>query len=79
MSPHEQLIDIVEVTERLHLSQRSVWRLRDAGKMPAPLKIGAAVRWRESEISAWIAAGCPDCRRTGWTPETAQSVTGGAR
>jgi len=34
-----------------------------AGRVPAPVRIGATVRWRRSELEAHIAAGCPD-RRT---------------
>lgn len=38
-------------------------RLTSAGKNPPSLKIGGSVRWRRSDISSWIDAGCPD-RRT---------------
>jgi len=79
MSTLDRLIGIDEVTARVGLSSRSVWRLRDSGQMPSPLKLNRSVRWKEAEISAWIAAGCPDCRKTGWTPEAAQTLTGGAR
>jgi len=34
------------------------WR---AGRTPAPIRLGRSVRWDESELDAWIAAGCP-CR-----------------
>src|SRR5438105_15014576 len=34
-----------------------------AGRVPAPLRIGATVRWRRAELEAWTAAGAPD-RRT---------------
>jgi predicted DNA-binding transcriptional regulator AlpA len=36
------------------------WRLHAAGKTPAAIKIGRAVRWNRAEIVAWIEAGCPD-------------------
>jgi predicted DNA-binding transcriptional regulator AlpA len=29
-----------------------------AGLMPAPLKIGALVRWRRTDLEAWLAGGC---------------------
>lgn len=30
------------------------------GTAPAPVRIGAAVRWRADELRAWTEAGCPD-------------------
>ena len=42
---------------------RSTWhRLRAAGKVPAPVKLGRSCRWRRNEIVAWIEAGCPDAK-----------------
>lgn len=43
----------------LQLSKRSLWRLRSAGQLPAPVRLRKAVRWRVSDIEAWLAAGCP--------------------
>ena len=41
------------------------WRTWDvAGKTPTPIRIGRSLRWRASELKAWIAAGCPD--RSTW-------------
>jgi predicted DNA-binding transcriptional regulator AlpA len=41
------------------------WRTWDvAGKIPQPIRIGRSLRWRASELHAWIAAGCPD--RSTW-------------
>jgi excisionase family DNA binding protein len=40
---------------------RAHWhRLRAAGKLPAPIRLGRKVLWRRMEIEEWIAAGCPD-------------------
>lgn len=42
---------------------RSTWhRLRAAGKVPPPVKLGRSCRWRRAEIVAWIEAGCPDAK-----------------
>jgi predicted DNA-binding transcriptional regulator AlpA len=42
---------------------RAHWhRLRAAGKVPPPIRLGRKVLWRRSEIVAWIEAGCPDAR-----------------
>jgi prophage regulatory protein len=36
-------------------------RAHDAsGKLPAPLRIGGRVVWREAKIRAWVNAGVPD-------------------
>ena len=52
----------------LKCSTRQIWRMRDSGRMPAPLSYGPrSVAWRRAELEAWIADGCPDVRRTGWT------------
>lgn len=49
---------------RLSLSKRQVFRLNSCGKIPAPIRIGGAVRWDADEISRWLAAGAPD--RKAW-------------
>jgi predicted DNA-binding transcriptional regulator AlpA len=36
-----------------------------SGRMPAPIKIGGAVRWNRAEIESWVAAGCPAVDRRG--------------
>lgn len=46
-------------------STRHVYRLADGGKMPAPIKLGALVRWDLEVLDAWIAGGCKPCRRSG--------------
>lgn len=63
--PPAKLHDVGAVAERLDCSTRHVYRMADAGKMPAPVRIGSLVRWSESSISEWIAAGCPSCRKGG--------------
>ena len=59
------LIDAQEVARRLDLSERTVWRLVAAGKLPNPVSIGdKSKRWRAAEIRSWVAAGCPS--RSEW-------------
>jgi len=75
-----RLMDVAAVAELLGISERGCWRFRDAGRMPAPVTLGRLVRWRQSDLTAWIADGCPDCRRTGWKPDggnTARQCKGG--
>lgn len=56
-----QLLTAKAVGEKLSLSKRAVFRMRSAGLIVAPLKVGqGAVRWRSSDIEEWIAMGCPD-------------------
>ena len=56
----ERLLTAQAVGERLSLSKRAVFRMRSAGSIVAPLKVGqGAVRWRESDIEKWIELGCP--------------------
>ena len=41
------------------------WRSWDsAGLIPQPVRIGRSTLWRQTELQAWIAAGCP--RREDW-------------
>jgi excisionase family DNA binding protein len=57
-----KLGDVKIVAEKLDCSPRHVYRLADAGKMPAPIKLGSLVRWDLEEIDRWISAGCPAVR-----------------
>ena len=59
---YARLLDVHEVAELLGCSTRHVYRLSDAGKMPAPVKLGACVRWNRSAIESWIEEGCPIVR-----------------
>ncbi|MGE0608309.1 MAG: helix-turn-helix transcriptional regulator [Pirellulales bacterium] len=54
------LVSADGLAQMLDLSVRTLWRLRSAGKIPAPMKLGGSVRWRLADIHAWIAAGCPE-------------------
>lgn len=58
-----KLLDVQAVAEMLGCSPRTVYRLSDAGRMPAPVKLGSLVRWSKTAIEQWIAAGCPSCRK----------------
>lgn len=59
----DRLINIRTVCEMLACSQRTIYRLVDAGAIPRPLKIGGMLRWRAAEIDEWLAAGCEPARR----------------
>lgn len=53
------LMTAAQVARLLQISLRTLWRLRSGRKLPLPLNLGAAVRWRREEVLAWVADGCP--------------------
>jgi len=57
-----KLLDVRAVAAMLDCSTRHVYRLADAGKMPAPLKIGSLCRWSKSTVEKWIECGCKPVR-----------------
>ncbi len=59
------LLDVRAVAHLLGCSPRHVYRLADAGRMPAPVRVGALVRWRRADLDAWLADGCRPCRPAG--------------
>lgn len=56
----ERLISIKTLATILEISTRTIWRLRNEGKLPEPIRLGGVCRWRLAEINQWIAAKCPD-------------------
>lgn len=54
-----ELLDVEQVGAICQFSARHVLRMVDAGRMPAPVKVGRCVRWSRQAIEAWVAAGCP--------------------
>jgi predicted DNA-binding transcriptional regulator AlpA len=57
----ERLLTAQTVAQKLSLSKRAIFRMRSAGLICSPVKVGAgAIRWRESDIAQWISMGCPD-------------------
>jgi excisionase family DNA binding protein len=52
------LITAAEFASLLQVSTRTLWRLRSEGRVPEPVRLGGAVRWRLDEVKKWIAGGC---------------------
>ena len=52
------LITASKLAALLEISTRTLWRLRSAGRLPEPVRLGGAVRWRREDIQNWIAGGC---------------------
>jgi len=59
-----ELLDAKTVAGVLHVSLRMIWQMRDAGRIPQPVKVGRLCRWRRADIDRWIGEGCPQCRPT---------------
>ena len=57
---NERLLTAKTLGQMLSLSKRQIFRLNSCGKIPAPVRIGGSVRWSESTIAKWLAAGAPD-------------------
>lgn len=55
-----QLLNVKDVARLLCVSVRQVWRLRSAGSLPEPVKVGKSVRWSADIVGVWIDMGCPD-------------------
>jgi predicted DNA-binding transcriptional regulator AlpA len=56
----------------------STWhRLNAAGQIgPTPIKLGGRVLWPVGDLTAWVAAGCPD--RSTWNARKAAQTNGRA-
>ncbi|MDR1612255.1 MAG: helix-turn-helix domain-containing protein [Planctomycetota bacterium] len=53
------LISAPEAASLCNLGLSTWWRFLSEGKIPAPIRIGGAVRWRRKELYGWMEAGCP--------------------
>ncbi len=55
----EALLSAEAVGRILSLSRRQIFRLRSAGLICPPVRVGqGTIRFRRSDIEAWIAMGC---------------------
>lgn len=66
------LVDALEASELLGISRAHFYRMHNAGRIPLPIRLGGSVRWRVSELVAWVNAGMPN--RQKW-----QAMTGGVK
>ena len=58
------LLTAAQAWKMCNLSKSAWYKARASNRIPAPVKIGGALRWRRDELKRWIAAGCPT--RTAW-------------
>lgn len=53
----DQIIRPRELANRIGLSLATIWRLRQRGDLPEPLRLSpGCVGWRASDIQAWLAS-----------------------
>ena len=53
--PEPVLLSSNDLARMLSVSVRHVWQLRDAGELPAPIRLGKLIRWRKAAIERWLA------------------------
>lgn len=52
----EKLLTMQDLCQNLNLCKATIYRFIREDGFPAPLKFGAASRWREVDVQAWIEA-----------------------
>lgn len=52
--PFEPLLSTTELAERLHVSVQTLYDLRSHGRGPRGFRVGRELRFRASEIHAWL-------------------------
>lgn len=62
-TPEALLVDVDGVAAMLSVSRRTVIRLDQAERIPAPTRLGRAVRWSRAELIEWDRNGRPTRRR----------------
>jgi predicted DNA-binding transcriptional regulator AlpA len=60
--PTAMLISAAELAGLMNVSERTLWRLLSADKVPKPVRFGRNTRWRLAEVRDWIDRGCPSPR-----------------
>jgi predicted DNA-binding transcriptional regulator AlpA len=71
------LYSATDLCHVLRVSRATLDRLRAAGRLPRPVRLGGQWRWLREEIEAWTRAGCPP--RTEWEARRAAENANGRR
>jgi excisionase family DNA binding protein len=58
LAASDRLLGVRDVANQLGVCTRQIWKLAKLGRLPAPVRLGRSVRWRESDISEFIRLGC---------------------
>ena len=54
--PERQILRVADLQDLLNLSRTTIWRLRQAGEFPQPIRLSAnAVGWHAHDIYEWLA------------------------
>ena len=54
--PERQILRVADLQALLNLSRTTIWRLRQAGEFPQPIRLSAnAVGWPAHDIYEWLA------------------------
>lgn len=59
-----ELLNAKQTAAFLNIGQTAFYELRQKSLIPEPIKLGKRNMWRRTELSDWIAAGCP--KRAVW-------------
>ena len=51
----EQVVSLTELCDSLHVSAQTIYDLRSQGRGPRGFRVGRELRFRVSEIEAWLA------------------------
>lgn len=72
-----RLLTVREVSAKLSMSQRWVYKQIRSGGFPAPIRLGFSSRWVEGEVDAWVRTQCRtrDAARSG-EPSLGSSTQG---
>jgi predicted DNA-binding transcriptional regulator AlpA len=65
--PLPELLTAEQAWNLCALSKSAWYKARSSGKIPAPVRIGGALRWRRDEMRDWLREGCPPVCRWNWT------------
>lgn len=58
----ERLLSVKALSQILSVSKRTCHRLNISAKLPAPIRIGGSIRWRQSDIEQFLKHGFRDRR-----------------
>ena len=62
--PHRPLaVNAKEAAELCGISRTLWYDLKNAGRIPEPIRLGRRTLWRVDEIQKWMTAGCPGLDR----------------
>jgi predicted DNA-binding transcriptional regulator AlpA len=58
-APADEVYTAKDLARMLRISERTVWRMRDSGRLPKPLQFRHVLRWPRAVVDDWLARGCP--------------------